>query len=90
MAIESNLSHAFNDGFENFFNNESLSDRILCICEVEEVSFEINFFCSLVVIIKSIKQSDIWGRGVLVISLINNLLKLNGLNPRIRCRMSSA
>lgn len=38
MAAESKLSHAFNDGFENFFNNESLSDRILCICEVEEVS----------------------------------------------------
>lgn len=28
---------SFDEGFENFFNNQTLSDRVLYICETEKV-----------------------------------------------------
>ena len=44
----------FDEGFENFFNNESLSDRILNIIETEKVSI---LFFSTIDQSTSIKQN---------------------------------
>ena len=39
MAVTLSDDHSF----ENFFNCESLSDRVLCIVEVEEVCLLVNY-----------------------------------------------
>ena len=53
-AISSSNTTLFDEGFENFFNNESLSDRILNIIETEKVSplYLLNFFFFFEILIR--------------------------------------
>ena len=41
------VTASFDEGFENFFNNETLSDRVLYICETEKVGIIIFLVCVL-------------------------------------------